>query len=251
MTTLDALVRDQPVAHGYTMRDLDKLAASACTYDRSMASDATTRYDIAWSAIAEALCLADEPPQWHDLFTVGWRAIYAEVREMRHLFGQRDKDGTNEVASSPRFRQYWTLPPAYPEDGLIERLAVPQVLARLTDAERAAVIALAVHDDYQAAADTLGIKYAAMTARIGSARRRFRAHWYAPEAAPPVKGTDRRVGSRTQTLRTHCPNGHELTGDNVYRRPNPKPGRRGERRCRACEKDRGKARWARKKETAA
>lgn len=235
------------VAHGYTLRDLDRIAAAACTYDRSMASDATTRYDVAWSAIAEALCSAEESPERHDLLTVGWRAIYAEVREMRHMFGHRDKDGTNEVASSQRFRQYWTLPPERPEEGMAERMAVPQILAVLRPTEREAVIALAVHDDYQAAADALGINYVAFTTRMSAARRRFRAHWYAPETAPPVKGTDRRVGSRTQPLRTHCRNGHELSGDNVYRRPNPKPGKRGERVCRICESERGKARWAAKK----
>lgn len=239
------------VAHGYTLRDLDRLAASACTYDRSMASDATTRYEVAWSAIAEALCAATEPPEWHDLFTIGWRAIYDEVRNMRHLYGQRDKDGTNEVASSPRFRQYWTLPPVRPDEGLAERLAVGQILAVLRPTEREAVIALAVHDDYQAAAEALGINYSTFTQRMTTARRRFRAHWYAPETAPPVKGTDRRVGSRTQELRTHCRSGHELSGDNVYRRPNPKPGKRGERVCRACEADRSKARWARRKSEAA
>lgn len=242
------------VAHGYTMRDLDRLAATACTYDRSMASDATTRYEIAWSAIAEALCTADEPPQWHDLFTIGWRAIYAEVREMRHLFGQRDKDGTNEVASSQRFRQYWTLPPVRPDEGIAERMAVPQVLAVLTETEREAVVALAVHDDYQAAADSLGLKYTAFTVRMSSARKRFRAHWYAPETAPPVKGTDRRVGSRTKPLSTHCQGGkgpHEMTPENTYRRPSPKPGKRGERVCRACESERSKARWAAKQAAAA
>lgn len=245
---------DAPTAHGYTMRDLHKLAAAACTYDRSMATDATTRYDVAWSAIAEALCAAEEPPAWHDLFTVGWRAIYAEVREMRHMFGQRDKDGTNEVASSQRFRQYWTLPPTRPDEGIAERLAVGQVLAVLTESERAAVVALAVHDDYQAAADALGINYIAFTTRVSAARRRFRGHWYAPETAPPIKGTDRRIGSRTKPLATHCRGGkgpHEMTPENIYRRPSPKPGKRGERVCRACEADRGKARWAKQKENAA
>lgn len=242
---------DAPTAHGYTMRDLHKLAAAACTYDRSMASDATTRYDVAWSAIAEALCAAEDAPAWHDLFTIGWRAIYAEVREMRHMFGHRDRDGTNEVASSQRFRQYWTLPPHRPEEGIAERMAVPQIMATLTETERAAVVALATHDDYQRAADALGISYTALTVRMSSARRRFRAHWYAPETAPPVKGTDRRVGPHTQRLRTHCRNGHELSGDNVYRRPNPKPGHRGERVCRACESARSRARWASKKVTAA
>lgn len=237
------------VAHGYTLRDLDRLAASACTYDRSMASDSATRYDTAWSAIAEALCAATERPEWHDLFTVGWRAIYTEVREMRHLFGQRDKDGTNEVASSQRFRQYWTLPPDKPEDGIAERAAVPQILAVLRPTEREAVVALAVHDDYQRAAEALGINYSTLTQRLTAARRRFRAHWYAPETAPPVKGTDRRVGSRTQAPRTHCRNDHELSGDNVYRRPNPKPGKRGERVCRVCEAERSKKRWRAKQAT--
>lgn len=241
------------VAHGYTMRDLDRIAAAACTYDRSMASDATTRYDVAWSAIAEALCAAEEPPEWHELLTVGWRAIYAEVREMRHLFGQRDRDGTNEVASAQRFRQYWTLPPERPEEGAAERMAVPQILAVLSPAEREAVVALAVHDDYQAAADALGINYTAFTARMTTARRRFRTHWYAPETAPPVKGTDRRVGSRSKPLATHCKGGkgpHEMTPENTYRRPNPKPGKRGERQCRACEAERSKARWAAKQAAA-
>lgn len=254
MRTLDGPVADLTLAHGFSMRDLHAMAAAACRADRSLASDAHTRYDVAWSAIATALAEADEPPTRAQLVRVGWQAIYNEVREMRHLFGQRDKDGTNEVASSPRFRQYWTQPPAYPEDGLIERLAVPQILTRLTDVERAAVIALAVHDDHQAAADALGIKYSTFTQRMTTARRRFRAHWYAPETAPPVKGTDRRVGSRTRELPKYCQRGkgpHEMTPENTYRRPNPKPGRRGERVCRACESERNTARWARTREEVA
>lgn len=253
MPTLDGLVADQAVAHGYTMRDLHALAAAACRADRSLASDAHTRYDVAWSAIATALCEVAEPPARAELVRVGWQAIYNEVREMRHTFGHRDKDGTNEVASSQRFRQYWTVPPERPDEGIAERMAVPQILAVLRPTEREAVIALAVHDDYQRAALALGINYSTFTQRMTAARRRFRAHWYAPETAPPVKGTDRRIGSRSKPLATHCQGGkgpHEMTGDNVYRRPNPKPGKRGERVCRACERERSQARWARRKETA-
>jgi DNA-directed RNA polymerase specialized sigma24 family protein len=248
------MTTDTVVAHGYTMRDLHKLAASACTYDRSMASDAGTRYNTAWSAIAEALCAADEPPAWHDLFTVGWRAIYNEVREMRHTYGFFEKDGSNGVASSPRFVQYWTQPPVRPDDGLTERLAVGQILATLTDTERDAVVALAVHDDYRRAAEALGISYTALTVRMSAARKRFRAHWYAPETAPAIKGTDRRVGSHGKPLATRCKNGkgtHEMTPENTYRRPSPKPGKRGERVCRACEAERSKARSERKRAGAA
>lgn len=231
-----------PVAHGYTMGELGKIARAACTYDRSMASDATTRYDVAWSAIAEALCAATEPPSWHELFTIGWQAIYAEVREMRHMYGQRVKDGTNAVASSPRFRQYWTVPPARPEDGMTERLAVAQVLAVLRPVERDAVVALAVHDDYQAAADALGITYAALVSRLGAARRRFRGHWYAPETAPPTKGTDRRVGAYGRASATHCQAGHEWAPENTRWARGRGGGSASVRRCRECERLRSKAR---------
>lgn len=241
---------DTYVAHGYTMRDLDQIAAAACRADRSLVSDAHTRYDTAWSAIAEALCVAQEPPTRADLVRIGWQAIYNEVRAMRHTFGFLDKEGTHGVASSPRFVQYWTLPPERPEEGMAERIAVGQILAVLTDTEQAAVVALAVHGDYARAADALGIGYSAMTVRMSTARRRFRTHWFAPETAPPIKGTDRRVGSRTRELPKYCRGGkgsHEMTPENTYRRPSPKPGKRGERVCRACETERSKARWERKK----
>jgi DNA-directed RNA polymerase specialized sigma24 family protein len=240
---------DLPVAHGWTMRSLDQVTRAAVNNDRSMACDADTRYNTAWSAIAEALCAAEEPPTWHDLFTIGWQAIYREVREMREVFGFKDRDGTTETASAPRYVQYWWQPPQRPEEGAIERIAVGQILATIPEIYRDAVVALAVHGDYQAAAESLGLKYTAFTVRMSVARKQFRAAWYAPETAPPIKGTDRRIGSRTTALATHCKGGkgpHEMTPENTYRRPSRKPGHRGERVCRACEAERSKARVAAK-----
>lgn len=235
------------VRHGFTMRDLDAMAKQACRADRSLASDADTRYNVAWSAIALALCEAEEAPEWHDLVTIGWQAIYREVKEMRGLFGFKDRDGTTAVATAPRYVQYWTVPPIHPDEDFAERIAVHQILDTIPETYRVAVVALAVHDDYQAAADSLGLKYSAFTFRMTVARQRFRALWFAPETAPPVRGTDRRVGSRNTKLRTSCSKGHELTPENTYRRPNPKPGRRGERVCKTCEQDRSRARVAAKK----
>lgn len=238
-----------PVAHGYTMDDLHAITKAAVRNDRSQASDIDTRYNTAWSAIAEHLCAADEPPTWHDLFDAGWQAIYREVREMRVMFGFKDRDGTTETASAPRYVQYWWQPPQQPAEELLERLAVREILAILPGIEREAVIALAVHGDYQAAADSIGLKYSALTQRLTQARRKFRAHWYAPETPPPITSTDRRIGSRSKPLATHCKGGkgpHEMTPENIYRRPNPKPGKRGERVCKACETERSKARVAAK-----
>ena len=235
------------VRHGYTMYDLHAMTKQAVRADRSLASDADTRYGVAWSAIALALCEAEDAPDRHDLVTIGWQAIYREVKEMRGIFGFKDRDGTTEVASAPRYVQYWYVRPERDDEIVAERVAVHQIMPKLGDVYREAVIALAVHDDYQVAADALGIKYTAFTARMTVARREFRRHWFAPETAPPVRGTDRRIGSYSTALRTHCSKGHELTPENTYRRPNPKPGKRGERVCKTCETDRGKRRWAAKR----
>lgn len=225
------------VAHGYTMRDLDRAARAACTADRSLSSNISIRYDLAWSDIGEHLVTADQPPTWQELVRVGWQAIYQDVKAVRRLYGVDSTGRSGEVASAPRFVAYWThVATDAAGEGLIERLAVHQVLATLPEHQRQAVVALATQDDYQKAAHSLGLKYATLTARIRHGRRAFRTLWFSPETAPPTKGTDRRVASRAG-IPNHCPQGHEYTPENTIRRPSS----RG-RRCRSCEQNRDAAR---------
>lgn len=230
------------VLHGYTLADLGEMTAAACRADRSLASDIRTRYDTAWSAIALAEADPDAPPTHAELVRVGWQAIYAEVREMRVVFGFKDREGTHGVASAPRFVQYWTVRPAGHEDGLIERLAVGQVLTTLTGPYRDAVVALAVHGDYQASADALGISYAAFVGRIATARRRIYDLWYAPETPPRQRHTDRRVGAYGREPATRCSAGHAWTPENTRWDKGRGGGRAKVRRCRACQRDRDAAR---------
>ena len=234
------------IRHGYTLRDLNRMARAACIADRTLSSDLTTRFDTAWSAIATALCEADQPPTRNALVETGWKAIYADVKAARRLYGVDSTGRSGEVASAPRYAAYWTHIPHQPDEGIIERLAVHQILATLPEHLREAVVALAVHDDYQKAAAALGIKYTALTVRMSLARRQFRARWFAPESAPPIRGTDRRVGSHSRGAPTHCPRGHEYTPENTIRRPS-KP---RVRRCRACDVARDAARRAAKKAAA-
>jgi uncharacterized protein YqiB (DUF1249 family) len=65
------------------------IAHQACAADRSLASDITTRYDTAWSAIALALVEAEHWPRPEALVRAGWQAIYADVRAAR--VAQRQK----------------------------------------------------------------------------------------------------------------------------------------------------------------
>lgn len=237
------------VAHGYTLRDLHVLARTACAADRSLSSDMTTRYDTAWSAIAEHLCAAETPPGWNELTRVGWQAIYADVKAVRRLYGVDSTGRSGEVGSAPRFAAYWRADRSEPaDDALVDRIAAHQILTTLPEHQRQAVVALALLDDYQRAADSLGLKYGTLTARIRLGRRAFRTLWFSPDTAPPAKGTDRRVASHTG-VPDHCPAGHEFTPDNTRITRRDKKGRKS-RRCRACERARGAARRQNKQELA-
>lgn len=235
------------VAHGYTMRDIHRAARCACAADRTLVSDITTRYDIAWSAIAEHLIGSPQPPTWDNLVRVGWQAIYRDVKAVRRLYGVDSSGRSGDVASAPRFVAYWThIATDSIGEGITERIAVHQVLGALPESQREAVVALATLDDYQKGADALGINYKAMVARLGEARRRFRRHWYAPETAPPIKGTDRRIGSHSRGVPTHCPQGHEYTPENTIFRPS----RPRSRICRTCSTARDAAKYAKRKAAA-
>lgn len=242
--------RSTEVGHGYTLADLDAMARAAVCADRSMASDAHTRYGVAWSAIALALVEAPHWPRRETLVRVGWQAIYDEVRQMRHTLGMardaNDRPIDVPMAAGHRAQAYWYWPTVSFEDHLVERLAVAPILATLTDTERDAVVALAVHDDYDAAARALGIHYPTLTRRLTCARRRFWRRWYAPDAPPPVRGADRRVGTRAQPPATHCGQGHELTPENTRARKNERGWV-----CRVCERERGARRPGRGRRPAA
>ncbi|MFJ2202407.1 hypothetical protein [Streptomyces violaceusniger] len=233
------------VAHGYTLRDLHALAKSACVADRTLSADMTTRYDLAWSAIAEHLCAADTQPGWNELVRVGWQAIYADVRAVNRMYGVDTTTRSGEVATAPRFVAYWLADRSDGMDvGLLEGIAVHQILPTLPEHQRQAVVALAVHDDYAAAADALGLKYVTLTARLRFARKAFRDLWFAPDTAPPAHGTDRRVGAYGKAPATHCSAGHQWTPENTRWGKSRGAGSAKVRRCRACERNRSAARRA-------
>jgi hypothetical protein len=223
------------------------MARAAVVADRLLASNAIDRYDTAWSAIAEHLYTVSEPPYRQELIRVGWQAIALGVRDGQRQRGYREGyDGySSSGPTMPRFVRYWG--PGVTsshEERVVENIAIRQIMAALTSpALRDAVMALAVHDDYAAAADALGIESKALRARLITARRRLVALWHEGETPCPRR-PDRRVETR-EGLSTHCPQGHEWTPENtrVQRRTvRGKPTHA--RRCRACQRDRDHARRA-------
>lgn len=237
----------QPVAVGYTLHDLDHLAKTAAGLAPAYGLDGLTRYQTAWSAIAEHLVTVDQPPTRRDLIDVGWQAINQELSACMHARGYRDGHSHNGPASSPRYATYWHQTGEEPAvDRLVDHLAAVQIGDRFTLAEGRAVEALARYGDYATAAAALGMPYQRFHRQVSEARRRFRRHWYAPDTPPPMRGHDKRRGNTVP--RTHCDAGHEMVGDNVYLRR--RKGRAPERVCRACERVRSVAWWQQQKAAA-
>lgn len=236
------------ISHGYTLTDLDQLAKTAAAAASAAGLDGLTRYQTAWSAIAEHLVTIDTAPTRRDLVNAGRQAINSEITACLHARGYRSGHAHQGPASSPRYLQYWNDPG---DDNAIDRLidhtAARQIGDLFTAAQGAAVEALARHDDHATAAASLGVGYGTFSTRLSAARATFRTAWFAPETPPPVTRHDKRRG--TQPPRTHCTAGHEMTGDNV--RIQVRKGGKRERMCRACEHERSIARWAAQKAAAA
>lgn len=179
--------------HGYNLADLDRLARAAVWRIWGTCLDYRTRYEVAWSAVAERLYAApeDSPPAPGDLISAGQDAIAAHVdSEQRHRGYDRETG-----AGMPRWAAYWhgQRPVREPEAGLVERMALWQVWPELTPAQREALLALAACGTRDAAAESLGISPRTLAHQLDAARRRFLALWHEHETPPRFWGSDRRV----------------------------------------------------------
>jgi hypothetical protein len=123
-------------------------------YDRDI--PLPERFEAAWSAIAGQLYAATDELTVEDLVQAGRLAI-------RH-YGQRERQFQGRAHDGPagpgrNFERFWraaSAPVDSPEDRLIDRVALAQIWPRLTPASREALLALAAHEDYRRAAESLG-----------------------------------------------------------------------------------------------
>lgn len=232
------------IRFGYTLHDIDQMTRAAAIADRTMALGYEDKKDIAWSAIAEELLTADEPPERQHLIRVGWQAIYRTVRDDYRSRGYRDGEYGTDGATMPRFVQFWgRMVDHFPEDRIIEGIAADQIVTTLSPTYWDALLALAVCDDYKAGAEHLGINYGAFVARVNTARKQVLALWHEGETPHRTRRTDRRVESHTAELATQCGAGHEWTPENTRWAQDMRKGKPRRRRfCRQCERDRSSRR---------
>jgi hypothetical protein len=184
--------------HGYTLDSLTRLAQYAARrgrWDRGI--ELPVRFEVAWSAIAEHLYVVEEPPTAGELVRAGWLAIREHAEAHRQFLG-RAHDGP--AGPGQNFERYWrhvAAPDDGPEDRLIERLTLGQIWPCLRPVHRDALTALAVHDDYRRAAESLGLSYRTFVSRISTARREFLALWHDGETPSRPWVRDRRAGPGT------------------------------------------------------
>lgn len=170
---------------GYSVADLDRLAYYAVKGHLHWwtGGDRGDQKQAAWEGITDLLLAAEERPSENDLVWAGTRAIGVQVRgERRHRGVPHDASATGE-----KFDLYWAhharAAPS-PEEGVTDRIAVPQILAALTRRQMEAVNALAAYGDYQAAADAMGADYKLFHRHLSDARARFRRLWHEGETPP-------------------------------------------------------------------
>lgn len=193
------LAQAVPLRHGYTLAHLNDLAVRAVRTQRfNRQVDFTDRLDLAWSAIAEFLYAADEPPTGADLIRAAWTAIGDDTDRTHRSHGWSTHD--RYAGLTGRFQQYWVGSGHHthsPEEPVVERVALAQIWPRLSATHRQLLLAMAVHDDYGRAAEALDKSRKTFTTQLSEARRAFLTLWHHGEQPSRPWGADRRTGGNS------------------------------------------------------
>jgi hypothetical protein len=189
---LDA--RDTEIRHGYCFRDVRRLAGYAAHrsyWQRVMT--AQDRFDLAVSAIAESVLMAEERPGEKDLVTVGVQAISHSVQaQMRHR-GTSYHKPVDVEPNMANFWVYWWPNVTYTgshENGIVETMAMFQILPRLKPLHRDVILALAMHGTYDKAAAAMGKTHHTFIAYLSAARKEFLRLWHENEQPSRIWGRD-------------------------------------------------------------
>jgi hypothetical protein len=195
---------DVDLTHGYTLADINRIAASATRHAGTYMCDTADRYQMAWSAIVEHLYAVDVPPAERELWHRGRHAIWAAIRDDRRIHGAPVKDRAAGHGDMPSFRRYWwdhaAVVPSC-EERVVERLALRQIWPQLTDGHRSALAAYAAVGTIGGAASALGVSVTAMQSRLQRARVRAAELWHEHETAVRSRRRDYRARTEHDHLR--------------------------------------------------
>jgi hypothetical protein len=176
---------------GYTLHELGQIARRATVYCRwGDRFPLPERFEIAWAGVIDYLAGCDSAPDSFEVYKAGMRAIgRASDRELREHGAARGDGG---LVAMPRFGIYW-LPKTGPaaDTRVVERVALWQIWEVLRPLHQMALLALAAHGDYAAAAQAAGYPYTSFTSLVSDARAEFLALWHEGEAPSRIWAADR------------------------------------------------------------
>lgn len=204
-------VHDHELRYGYTLRRLDTLVRIGIHQRAAyFGVDTDERYAAGYHGAAELLYSAEEPPTSTDLIRAARDAADHETRRTgeHRGHGRARGDGSVSDGAMPRFWAYWDRESHVTrshEGGIVDRLALAQIWPRLKPMHQEALQALAALEDYQAAADMLGLRYCTFCRRVGLARSAFLRLWLEGETPGP-RWRDRKVqtvGGKRQSMSSH------------------------------------------------
>jgi hypothetical protein len=193
-TTLILDASDEHIRHDYCFRDVRRLAGYAAHrsyWQRVMT--AQDRFDLTVSAIAEMVLTTENRPGEKDLVTVGVQAINHSVQaQMRHQ-GTSYHKAVDVEPNMPNFWVYWWPQVTYTaghENGIVETIAMFQILPQLKPLHRDVILALAIHGTYDKAAASLGKTHRTFIAYLSAARKELLRLWHEAEQPSRIWGRD-------------------------------------------------------------
>jgi hypothetical protein len=219
--------------YGRTLADIQQAAGKAARYTYLDSVSYADRYDEAWSGIVELLYTSTRPPSDWELLRAGQRALSDMVRQWTRHRGYDDR--AEMPSRRPSFERFWCSPAvSSPEDGIVERVALHQILPLLQPRSRQALFALAAAGQPEVAAEHMGLDKKIFLNQVGAARRQFRRWWHEGEVPSEMW----RRGYRSDDSEAiadgpeRCRRGHVRSPANVY------VARSGLRQCRRCSAER-------------
>jgi hypothetical protein len=184
------------VRHGYSIEHIDRLTRVATKRAFGAGLDPDERYAAAFHGIVVALCESSTPPSSRVLIRAGGRAILqAEEAEQGYL-GYNQRDVWAGSMASGRFAKYWTPGTGPRPEDCVDPIAMRQILPRLTETERQALMLLALLESYDDAAAAAGVSYRTFHARIARARASYFRWWHEHEQPTGLWKTDQRIARR-------------------------------------------------------
>ena len=210
------------------MADVDRFTRKACLKSRKVVTMSLDDLSEAvWFAIVEELYDSNEYPSPTHLITVGNRAAARANQDENQVRGFDLTTGQIRA----RFTAYWGGKRSSGgvdagdgfSDRLIENLALPQVLSRLSPGEYEALAALAVHESQSRAAEAIGVHISTFETRLREARQHVKELWFEHETPRSARPHDPNYA---------CPRGHKRSEHGRWRK------KANNWDCRECERAR-------------